>query len=1625
MAKVLARQIRGMSWSAKVGMITIFTLLLSIFVYEGLFKPNFAGAATTTYNFTLDSTAVNLGADGATNTSSSSTGAGKFSMITTTPSTRTSNIGSNTLASGSAETTIGTVYGPAYATPQNLTSPVLQLAVSRNSSQSTETWKAYVYDYDPNGVAGNKTLLWTSGTTTQNSSTASNVALSFAGATQKTIAAGHRVKIVVVAYGTSGNTANLYARYSSSVYSYFQVTEASAGPSVTSASPASGNPGQTLDVTITGNGFVSGATSDFGAGITVNSTTYNSATLLTANVTIDAAAALGARTVTVTNPDTTNGSASIFAVLSANAPTVSTVSPSTLGQGATSVNVTLTGTNFVNGGTPATSTAVGVSGSGVTVNSVTVNSATSLTANLSISSSATTGARDLTVTNPDASNSTKVGGLTISAKPTVTSVSPVNAALGATNVTLTITGTGFVSGSGIAPTGLIFGGTGITVNSVSYSSATTMTANVSIAANASTGGRTVTVTNGDYGMGTSASNVFSVYDPALAPTVTGIAQNTSGVAAIGQGATAITYTITGTNFVSGATVAVSGSNVTTGTVTVVNSTTITVPLTCSTSATTGLRSVTVTNPDTQTATLTNGLTVNSRPGSTMTAAPSNGYTGQTNLSVVLTGTGFQSGAVATFANTGITVNGTTYQSATQVAANINITSNATAGAGSVTITNPDGGTRSVSSVFTVTPVGVFSVTPYVAQGGTTTVGITGQGFASGAVVAVGGSGVTVSNVTVVDAGHLTASLTVDPAAAVGTRDVTVTVGGNSGTGTGVLTVAAGPSITTLSPSTVHQGDQNVDVTINGANFQNGAAVQLNGTGVTLNSVTYVSATQLTANVSVDLKAAVGSQTVTVTNPDGGKITGGSLTTALNARTVSGAVSFTQITTNSIAMVISYTGDGDNDGSCTIAYGATPSLELGTVTAVKGSGFYSATLSNLAGGANGTGKLYYIQITYSDPDGVTGTNPISVTQPTRANKLIHNSQNTFSTKWAQGWGIEGGKYGPFTCVTCHNKNTGNIKMVAETITSPSLENWSSSGNNALVVNYLNPSTDLGNDSAHATSTNVCEACHSRTGHHRYNNASADHNGTTDCTVCHSHDEGFIPSCKTCHSTSQGANGYRRQVVGNGGDFFTNMSGHGSLVDLSSKTCTACHDATRHQTFSDGVSVALKNVDTGASVVYDGTSATAAATAGACLSCHDADGATGMGVLALAPFTASGDYKAPTNINQYWPAAGGAHATKMQCFNCHGNSKGTDGSTTNPRYNGHASGQNHILQDKAFDVVNPNNYCFTCHKSTSTDPNKSFKNISGEFRLAYKHVTPRCFDCHGDENNATDSLHSLRAGSHAAGSPAVANNISNATGIDMSWSITSWGGASGTTALASNQVTAEYQVCFKCHGATGTGTSPAVNNASYTGSGSLTNLALEFNPNNASRHPVGTPLAAANQLLSSRLQGGWTPGMVMTCSDCHATDSAASKGPHGSSVKWMLAGTNKAWPYTSAASNGASTGTYFRLATYNTGAGTKDGLFCLNCHQVTGTNPFHTASGLTSNTHSGNANIPACVNCHLRVPHGGKIPRLLKTANAPARYKASGAADSVTLTTITGKGASSPGGNFKCSSTTEHSGGTDAW
>ncbi len=97
------------------------------------------------------------------------------------------------------------------------------------------------------------------------------------------------------------------------------------------------------------------------------------------------------------------------------------------------------------------------------------------------------------------------------------------------------------------------------------------------------------------------------------------------------------------------------------------------------------------------------------PAPTLTSAtPNSGMQSQSNISVVLTGTNFLSAPVCSF-GTGITVNSCTYNSATQITANISIAASATVGTNGISITDTDGQVATLSNAFSITAnTGMFS-----------------------------------------------------------------------------------------------------------------------------------------------------------------------------------------------------------------------------------------------------------------------------------------------------------------------------------------------------------------------------------------------------------------------------------------------------------------------------------------------------------------------------------------------------------------------------------------------------------------------------------------------------------------------------------------------------------------------------------------------------------------------------------------------------------------------------------------------------------------------------------------------------------------------------------------------------
>ena len=284
-------------------------------------------------------------------------------------------------------------------------------------------------------------------------------------------------------------------------------------------------------------------------------------------------------------------------------------------------------------------------------------------------------------------------------------------------------------------------------------------------------------------------------------------------------------------------------------------------------------------------------------------------------------------------------------------------------------------------------------------------------------------------------------------------------------------------------------------------------------------------------------------------------------------------------------------------------------------------------------------------------------------------------------------------------------------------------------------------------------------------------------------------------------------------------------------------------------------------------------------------------------------------------------------------------------------------------------------------------------------ADKHV--ECLDCHNP--------HAAQKEDRGKGSNLITatSPLLTAKGADFSTTYPAWIDATTynpnntTTYTAGSGIsydtaTMEYQICFKCHSSANSNYWKWDGNEGTATATEWTDVALEFNPNNQSYHPVVAALPAtdpgengSSQLTAAQLDHGWSPGDTMYCSDCHASESTVA-GPHGSTVKWMLAGTNKAWPYIDADLNGSNSATNYREAGSvlfgpDRYLNTDDGLFCRNCHpntRTSGANKVHAWFNHISSK---------CVDCHIRVPHGGKVSRLIaadQNATMPDRYFADG-------------------------------------
>ncbi len=659
-------------------------------------------------------------------------------------------------------------------------------------------------------------------------------------------------------------------------------------PTESSLSPTSATAGgAAFTLTVNGTGFVSTSVVKFNGA--AKTTTFVSATQLTAAVTAADIATAGTATVTVTNPAPGGGTSGnlSFTINAVSGPTLSSIAPAAATVSGAAFTLTLTGTGFVTGATVNFGSNPAITPSSVT--------GTQIVATIPAADITIAGTVNVTVTNPAGGGTSNAQTFTINnPAPTETSISPTSATAGGAAFTLTVNGTGFVSTSVVKFNGA--------AKTTTFVSATKLTAAITAADIATTGTATVTVTNPAPGGGTSATLSFTI-SVAAAPTLTSIAP-TSATA----GGAAFTLTLAGTGFVAGATVNF-GSNPAI-TPTSVTSTQIVATIPAADIASVGTVNVTVTNPAGGGTSTALSFTVNGSAPTLASIAPTSAIAGGTVFTLTLTGTGFVTGATVNFgSNPAITPSSVT---STQIVATIPATDTATAGTVNVTVVNPAGGGTSNAQTFTVNnpaPTETsLSPTSATAGGAAFTLTVNGTGFVSTSVVKFNGAAKTT---TFVNATQLTAAITAADIATAGTATVTVTNpapgGGTSGNLSFTINAVSGPMLTSIAPTSATAGGTAFTLTLTGTGFVAGATVNF-GTNPAITPSSVTSSQIVTTIPAADI-ATAGTVNITVTNPAGDGTSNAQTFTVNNPAPTETSLSPTSATAGGAAFTLTVNGTG--------------------------------------------------------------------------------------------------------------------------------------------------------------------------------------------------------------------------------------------------------------------------------------------------------------------------------------------------------------------------------------------------------------------------------------------------------------------------------------------------------------------------------------------------------------------------------------------------------------------------------------------------------------------------------------------------------------------------------------------
>lgn len=624
-------------------------------------------------------------------------------------------------------------------------------------------------------------------------------------------------------------------------------------PSITQLLPdnaAATGPGLTL--TVNGSNFVPASVVRWNG--TPRTTTFINGSQLQASILVGDIAATGFATVSVFNPTPGGGTSSsfLFVINIRNPlPTLTALSPPGAVAGGPTFTLTLTGSNFVGSST--------VRWNGVD-RTTTFLGSTQLQASIPAGDIPSPGTSAVTVFSPSPGGGTS-NSLTFpvtaapNPAPTMGTLSLDNTTVGAVrgSLPLTVNGSNFVSNSVVR-----WNGINRLTNFVNPSQLQALIPADDLAV---AGTALVTVFSPAPGGGTSSAATFTINNPA--PVLSSLSPSSAAA-----GGSAFTLTLGGSNFVPTSVVRWNGANRTT---TFVSGTQLQAAIPGSDIVSVGTPSVTVMNPGPSGGTsgaMTFTITAPGNPAPTLgSLSPSSATAGREGLSLTVNGSSFVPGSVVRWnGNT----RPTTFISSTELRAAIPASDLALAGAASVTVFNPApvGGTSSPATFTLNNPVPTLanlSPAGALAGGAGFTLTLSGSEFVPGSVVRWNG----VDKVTTfVSRTQVQAAIPASDLALAGTASVTVfnpAPGGGSATPVSffVLATHAAPTITTLTPNSAPAGRGQFTLVVTGTGFDFASVVTWNGSNRT---TTFVSPTEVRADILASDVAAPGSAPVRVVNP---------------------------------------------------------------------------------------------------------------------------------------------------------------------------------------------------------------------------------------------------------------------------------------------------------------------------------------------------------------------------------------------------------------------------------------------------------------------------------------------------------------------------------------------------------------------------------------------------------------------------------------------------------------------------------------------------------------------------------------------------------------------------------------